>query len=153
VFHNEYIGPQASRDQHGRVFDSLQNQIANNLDTGKRLIVKIDVEGAEWDSLMTAPDAVLDQIDQLPMELHGVNEQRFLDLVRRLKKKFYVVNLHFNNHGCTRQSYPLPSWVYQVLLVSKRIGILDPSATTPPHISPFNAPDSTFHPDCQLPPS
>ena len=89
------------RDEDGRVFDTLQNHIAKNLDTGKRLIVKIDVEGAEWDSLLVTPDTVLDQIDQMPMELHGVNERRFLEVVRRLKQKFYLVNLNFNNSACT----------------------------------------------------
>ena len=45
--------------------------------------MKIDVEGAEWDSLMATPDAVLDSIDQLAMELHGVNEGRFISTVFR----------------------------------------------------------------------
>jgi hypothetical protein len=40
--------PSTKSPQDGRVFDTLQNQIAKNLDAGKRLIVKSDVEGAEW---------------------------------------------------------------------------------------------------------
>ncbi len=79
----------------------MANQIARNGDTGRRLLLKIDVEGAEWDSLMATPDAVLDAIEQMPMELHGVDEVRFLELVQRLKTRFYLVNLHFNNFGCT----------------------------------------------------
>jgi hypothetical protein len=150
VFHNECIGPQSRRDESGRVFDTLQNQIAKNLDTGKRLIVKIDVEGAEWDSLLSTPDAVLDQIDQMPMELHGVNERRFLDVIRRLKQKFYLVNLHFNNYSCWRAYWPLPAWAYQVLWVNKRLGILDESAPTPAPVSALNAPDARDLPDCQL---
>jgi hypothetical protein len=153
VFHNECIGPQSGRHEGGRVFDTLPNQIAKNLDTGKRLIVKMDVEGAEWDSLLATPDTVLDQIDQMPMELHGVNERRFLKVVRRLKQKFYVVNLHFNNSSCTGASWPLPAWAYQVLWVNKRLGILDESAPTPAPMSALNAPDAPNIPDCQLPPS
>jgi hypothetical protein len=149
VFHNECIGPRPERDKNQRIFDTLQNQISKNLDMGKRLIVKIDVEGAEWDSLLATPDAVLDQIDQMPMELHGVNERRFLDLVRRLKQIFHLVNLHFNNYSCTPESDPLPAWAYQVLWVNKRIGILDESAPTPAPISPLNAPDAPEFPDCQ----
>jgi hypothetical protein len=151
VFHNECIGPRPERDENQRLFDTLQNQISKNLDTGKRLIVKIDVEGAEWNSLLATPDAVRDQIDQMAMELHGVNEQRFLDVVRLLKQKFYLVNLHFNNSSCTRKSDPLPAWAYQVLWVNKRIGIPDESAPTPAPISALNAPDFPEHPDCQLP--
>jgi hypothetical protein len=152
VFHEECIGPRAERDEDQRVFDTLQNQISRNLDTGKRLIVKIDVEGAEWDSLLATPDTVLDQIEQMPMELHGVDEQRFLDVVRRLKQKFYLVNLHFNNWSCGPESDPLPGWAYQVLWVNKRIGVLDESAPTPAPVSPLNAPDGPGVPDCQLSP-
>ena len=152
VFHQECIGPRAERDEDLRVFDTLPNQISKNLDTGKRLIVKIDVEGAEWDSLLATPDAVLDQIDQMPMELHGVNDERFLQVVRRLKQKFYLVNLHFNNHACSPQSEPLPAWAYQVLWVNKRLGILDESAPTPAPVSGLNAPDGPGIPDCQLSP-
>ena len=101
VFHDECIAPQSGRED-GRVFDSLQNHIARNGDTGKRLIVKIDVEGAEWDSLLATPDTVLDQIDQMPMELHGVEERRIVEVLRKLKQHFYLVNLHFNNFSCAR---------------------------------------------------
>jgi hypothetical protein len=117
---------------------------------GKPLIVKIDVEGAEWDSLLATPDVVLDQIDQMPMELHGVDEQRFLDLIRRLKQKFYLVNLHFHNNTCAVLADPLPARVYQVLWVNKRIGVMDTSAPTPAPLSALNAPDLPSSPDCQL---
>jgi hypothetical protein len=150
VFHNECIGPRPERDEDRRVFDTLQNHISKNRDTGKRLIVKIDVEGAEWDSLLATPDAVFDQIDQMPMELHGANEQRFLNLVRRLKQKFYLVNLHFNNYSCSPQLDPLPAWAYQVLWVNKRIGLLDESAPVPAPVSALNAPDGPGIPDCQV---
>jgi hypothetical protein len=150
VFHDECIGPRADRDDAGRVYDTLQNQLARNLDTGKRLIVKMDIEGAEWDSLLVTPDDVLDQIDQMAMELHGVNEQHYLELVRRLKQKFYLVNLNFNNFACTSRSSPLPAWAFEVLWVNKRIGVLDEAAPAPAPRSTLNAPDNTELPDCQL---
>lgn len=155
VFHNECIGPRTARDSKQRVFDTLQNQIARNNDAGKRLIVKLDIEGAEWESLLVTPDAVLDRIDQMPMELHidpihrGVTNLH-LQVVRRLKQKFYQVNLHFNNSSCTRHLEPLPAWAFQVLWVNKRLGELDESAPTPAPFSALNAPDNTERPDCQL---
>ncbi len=150
AFNNECIGPRPERDTSQRIFDTLEGHISKNLDTGKRLIVKIDVEGAEWDSLLVTPDAVLDQIDQIAMELHGVSEQRFLGVIRRLKQKFYLVNLHFNNYRCSQMLEPLAAWVYQVLLVNKRLGVLDESATKPAPMSELNAPDNLQAPDCQL---
>ena len=160
VFHNQCIGPRPERDKNQRVFDTLENQIFKNHDTGKRLIVKIDVEGAEWDSLLATPDAVLDQIDQMPMELHlphspylraAVVNERHLQVIKKLKQKFYVVNLHFNNDSCTPFSAPLPAWAFQVLLVNKRVGVLDQAAPTPAPMSALNAPDYRGGPDCQPP--
>src|SRR6185436_8242851 len=139
VFHNECIGGRRELI-NSRIFDTLANQIASNGDSGKRLIVKIDVEGAEWDSLMATPDEILGRIDQMPMELHGVNERRFLETLQKLKRTFYVVNLHFNNNACDAKAAPLPAWAYQVLLVNKRIGVLDPAKGTAPS-SPLNKAD------------
>jgi hypothetical protein len=149
VFHDECIAERREK-AFGRLFDTLTSQIARNGDTGKRLIVKIDVEGAEWDALMATPDEVLATIDQLPMELHGVNEAKFVEVVRKLKRNFYLVNLHFNNFSCSPEAAPLPAVAYQVLFVNKRIGVLDASKGTPPP-SPLNAPDRVAPaPDCQL---
>jgi hypothetical protein len=149
VFHDECVGAR-TETVDGQRFDTLPNQIARNHDSASRLIVKIDIEGAEWDSLLATPDAVLDKIEQMPMELHGVDERRFLDLVRRLKTRFYLVNLHFNNFGCTADLAPMPSRAYQVLWVNKRVGVLDPEAPVPAPPSPLNAPDNPELPDCQI---
>jgi hypothetical protein len=149
VFHNECIGP-SSGTIDGRVFGTLAGQIAANGDTGRPMIVKIDVEGAEWGALLATPDAALAGIDQLAMELHGVDDPRYVQVVRKLKRTFHLVNLHFNNATCTRESEPLPAWAYQVLLVNKRLGVLDTSVRPPAPSSRLNAPDVTALPDCQL---
>lgn len=154
VFHDECI---ARRREiiDARTFDTLANQIAQNGDNGKRLIVKIDIEGAEWDSLLAAPDEVLQSIDQLPMELHvprrglAENGEKILSVLDKLKRQFYVVNINFNNHGCSPRAAPLPARAFQVLFVNKRIGVLDPNNGTPPR-SPLNAPDDPKSGDCQL---
>lgn len=152
VFHDECVGARAeTRD--GQPFDTIAAQIARNDDAGKNLLVKIDIEGAEWDSLMATPDAVLDGISQMPMELHGTDEPKFLDVVRRMKRQFHLVNLHFNNHACAAGAAPMRGWAYQVLWVNKRIGALDPNGPSPAPMSPLNAPDGPGLPDCQLAPS
>jgi len=150
-FHDECIGP-GTQTIDARRYDSLANQIARNGDAGRRLIVKMDVEGAEWDSLMATPEHVLAAIDQLPMELHGTSQRRFLDVVLKLKRQFHLVNLHYNNHACSRRVYPLAAWAYQVLWVNKRLSELDPAAPFPAPMSPLNAPDKPEWPDCQTPP-
>ena len=77
-------------------------------------------------------------------------DQRIVDVLRKLKRNFYLVNLHFNNWSCTPKAAPLPAWAYQVLWVNKRIGVLDPAVPIPAPMSPLNAPDSPTWPDCQL---
>jgi hypothetical protein len=149
TLHNSCAGA-ASQTVDGRLFDTLENQISANGDAGKRLFVTMDSEGDEWGALAAAPDAVLERIDQLPVEFHGVNEARFLEIMLRLKQHFHLVNVNFNNYSCTPDAAPLPGWAYQVLLVNKRIGVLDAGAPVPAPRSELNAPDAALTPDCQL---
>ena len=148
VFHAECIGD-AAKTEDGRLFDTMQNQLAKNGDATKRLVVKMDVEGAEWDSLLHAPDATLDRIDQLAIEFHYINDQRYVQTVQRLKQFFYVAHLHFNNWSCARGLDPFPGWAFEVLLVNKRIGVPDPGQPAPP-LSALAARNRRFWPDCQL---
>jgi hypothetical protein len=151
VFHDECVGPAAAAVD-AQPFDTIASQIARNGDAGKRILLKIDVEGAEWDSLMATPDEVLDTFVQMPMELHGTDEAKFVDVIRRLKRQFHLVNLHFNNWACTPDTAPLPAPAFQVLWVNKRDGILDPDVAPPAPMSPLNAPDNPRGPECQLAP-
>ncbi len=149
-FHNECLAPRAMRDRHHRVFDSLQHQFEKNGDAGKRLFVKIDIEGAEWAALLATPDAVLERIDQIPMEMHvfkGVTPLH-LRVVRKLKQFFYVANLHYNNFACNPKMKPLHGTAFEVLLVNKRLGEVDGAAPSPAPMSPLNAPDNPNLPDC-----
>ena len=151
VFHDECVGGHTGYAQ-SRFFDTLENQIRKNPDSvgSRRLIIKMDIEGAEWESLLAAPDELLASIPQLAMEMHGFDDPKILEVLRKLKRNFYLVNLHFNNWSCTSRAAPLPAWAYQVLWVNKRIGIVDPAAPVPAPMSPLNAPDSPTWPDCQL---
>jgi len=150
--HAECVGP-TSETTEGRVFDTISNQIARNGDTGKRLIIKIDVEGAEWDTLLATPDEVLEPIMQLAMELHGTSDARFLEVLQKLKRIFHLVHLHFNNHSCSTDVAPFPAKAYQVLFVNKRVGTV--GAPAPPAVpaQSLDAPDNPEGPDCQLPSS
>jgi len=147
VFHEECVGA-ANKTEEGRLFDSIESQFAKNGHAGQHLVVKMDVEGAEWDSLMAAPDKVLDQIDQLSIELHGVREERFVSVLKRLKQNFYIAHLHFNNYSCQSNLAPMPAWAYEVLFVNKRIGVPDTSGKIDASDS-LDAPNNPNVPDCQ----
>jgi len=149
VFHDECVGDRSDhRGSH--LFDTLENQIRKNGDTGRHLIIKMDIEGAEWDSLLAAPEELLASVPQITMEMHGFDNPKIVKVLRKLKQNFYLVNLHFNNWSCTPKAAPLPAWAYQTHWVNKRIGVLDPAAPLPAPMSPLNAPDSPTSPDCQL---
>ena len=150
VYHDECVGAKEETID-GKLFDTITSQIARNGDARKRLLFKIDVEGAEWDSLLTTPDAVLARMVQIPMEMHGTDEAKFVHVVRRLKRQFHLVNLHFNNHGCRGDIGPFPSYAFQALWVNKEVGELDPAAPSPAPMSPLNQPDRADGGDCQLP--
>ncbi|MBI5543756.1 MAG: hypothetical protein HY901_07720 [Deltaproteobacteria bacterium] len=147
-FHAECIGAEPAQSD-GRVFDTLAQQIAANGDGGKKLVVKMDVEGAEWASLLTAPEEVLADIDQLVVEFHEFDSPKYVQTVRRLKGTFHVVNVHFNNNACSWLTRPFPAWAYEVLLVNKRVGELDPDAPPTVLAQPLNARNIGHLPDCQ----
>ena len=155
-FNEECIGS-TRQDIDGKPFDTLTSQIFRNGDQNRKLVVKMDVEGAEWDSLLHTPDATLRDIDQLVVEFHyvryGLSDK--LLLIRRLKTLFYIVNVHFNNFACRDRLSrlvplsPFPSWAFQVVFVSKRLGTLDPETKKEAFRNPLESPDNPDAPDCQ----
>ena len=148
-FHGECIGPKTGIDKDKRPFETFTKQIEKNNDSGKTLLLKIDVEGAEWDSLAQTSDEVLSKIDQIAIEFHKVNDPKFLTLVKRLKTLFYFAHLHFNNNACSDEFAPFPAWAFQALLVNKKIGVLDAAAPAPKLPHPLDEPDNVNNADCQ----
>jgi hypothetical protein len=108
----------------------------------------MDVEQAEWDSLLATPVEVLDRFAQFTIEFHGTDEVRFLVTVQKLKEVFYVAHVHYNNYACSGGAPPFPADVYEVLFVHKRLADVDRSA--PPTLRhPLDAPNNPDGPDCQ----
>ena len=147
VFHGECVGTGRSV-QDGRPFDTLSSQFAKNGDQGKPLVMKMDVEGAEWDSFLLAPDGVFEQIDQLDVEFHQVEDDKFVAVMQRLKGFFDIAHVHYNNFSCDPGLKPFPSWAFEVLLVSKRIAASDGSPA-PAGPSALDAPNNAKAADCQ----
>jgi hypothetical protein len=146
AFHGECIGP-SRRVEDGRPFDTLENQVRENGDAGTRLVVKMDVEGAEWESFLGASDDLLQRIDQMVVEFHGFDDARVVPAISKLKRFFYVVNLHWNNFACDSGKAPFPSSAYEILFVNKRIGVPDPARQVVP--SRLDQPNNPAWPDCQ----
>jgi len=173
-FHAECLSGERTVDEGNRVFDTFAHQLVRNGDARRRLIVKIDIEGAEWESLAATPDSVLERIDQLTIEFHHPFEaplasvfrrlridqpltprlwmvdDRALNVITRLKRFFHIAHVHFNNYTCTGDLSPLPAWAYEVLFVNRRIGVEDASRSGQAGSArALDAPNNPTAPDCQ----
>jgi hypothetical protein len=148
VFHAECAaGGPVTKD--GRLFDTVESQVAKNGDDARHLVMKLDVEGTEWEALWKMPDAVLQRIEQLDVEFHHNEEERLVALVQRLKLFFYVAHVHFNNYTCDNRMMPFPSSAYEVLFVNKTLAAVDPSGAAG-GLLPLDAPNNPGGPDCQV---
>ena len=146
-FHDECVGAFVTRTGN-RVFDSVVNQITHNGDGGKHIVMKMDVEGAEVDSLLAVPDEQLNLIEQLAIELHKIDRPRSILLLEKLEKTFYVAYAHANNYSCGRAAPPLSSEANELLLVNKRLATVDTKDTSVPS-SPLAVANDPKQPDCQ----
>jgi len=70
------------------------------------LILKMDIEGAEWEVLVSANVNLLARFQQIVIELHGIHnfreDSQFSKIVTSLKKlstNHKIVNIHANNWG------------------------------------------------------
>jgi hypothetical protein len=147
IFHPECVGGVA-RTEDGRPFDTVIGQLQKNGDAARHVVMKMDVEGAEWESLPALTDEALQRIDQLVMELHGVKEQKYVDVVKRLKQFFHVAHLHINNYSCEPGHEPFGGWAYEVLFVNKKLTGIDPSRKEVGEV-PAIAKNNPLGPDCQ----
>ena len=148
VFHPECIGSKKELIDK-REFDTLENQIKKSKESSHGIILKMDIEGAEWDSLLNTPKEVLKNIDQLVIEFHSRDHEKEIKLLKRLNQYFYLVNLHYNNHSCSEHYLPLPSSVYEVLYVNKQIGIVDHNSRKYLDPNPLDMPNNPDFKDCQ----
>ncbi len=147
VFHGECVGTTKSTED-GRPFDTLSDQFATNGHAAAPIVMKIDVEGAEWDSFLLAPDGVFSHIDQIDVEFHHVDDPKYVATMKRLRQFFYIAHVHYNNFSCDATLAPFPSWAFEVLLVNTRIAKADGSPA-PPSPGSLDAPNNPAWPDCQ----
>ena len=67
------------------------------------MILKMDVEGAEWDVLKEISSDILIRFDQMVFEFHDVYNRENYDLIRycleKLNKTHQAIHIHPNNYG------------------------------------------------------
>ena len=82
----------------------------------KNLIMKMDIEGCEWDIFKEATSEVINQFSQIVIEFHGLSfvvyDQRCLSIINVLKKinqSHQSIHVHANATG-------IPLWVGKLVL-------------------------------------
>ncbi len=85
----------------GGAFGSLSEHLRVYVRPEERVFVKMDVEGAEYESLLACSDDEFHRICGLVVELHSVHPDNAyaLPLLQRLDRMFHLVHAHFNNSG------------------------------------------------------
>lgn len=67
----------------------------------KHMILKMDVEGAEWDFLKETSSDILDKFSQMTFELHGMtnieNKKIILEVLKKIQKTHTPIWIHANN--------------------------------------------------------
>lgn len=73
----------------------------NGHSQNKNMILKMDVEGAEWSFLETVNSKVLEQFDQIVLEFHALvqagDSDKKLRMLKKINKTHRLVHLHGNN--------------------------------------------------------
>lgn len=88
---------------------SLEKILEKNhdLESGN-LIMKMDIEGAEWEELRNTPSALLSRFSQITLELHDVckleNRDKILDALQKLNMTHQAVWVHGNNSNWAEEA-------------------------------------------------
>lgn len=72
---------------------TLETHVKRHIGDGE-YVLKMDVEGCEWEVLRTAD---LSRVTQLIIELHDLNTAP-LEVIDRINQEFYLVHIHGNNY-------------------------------------------------------
>ena len=108
-FKKEGLGPDKTEN-----CNTLENHIAQNGDENKKLILKMDVEGAEWDVLLQTPRDTLELFEQVAIEIHWLHSdhpnyngknllkpimEKRTDVLKKLNSLFYLYHVHACNYS------------------------------------------------------
>jgi hypothetical protein len=102
---------------NGDFTTNLGDLLGNN----ENIFVKMDIEGAEFEWLISLDDTIFDRIDQMVIEFHFPNSQRATDVFNKINQRFFLVHFHANNY-CGYKSHnnvSIPN-VFECTYVNKK---------------------------------
>ena len=110
------------------------------------LILKMDVEGAEWDFINTTSSDILNQFTQITFELHRLtdmaNAEKILKALDKLNTTHQLVWIHANNFGHVERAgnIEIPAYVEVTYLNKERYSFKDKECFFPLDIDMPDAP-------------
>ncbi len=80
---------------------SIHDHVVSYGDTSRKMLLKMDVEGAEWEWLAQVPDTEVTLFEQICVELHFGDDPSlygfYTKCLKQLNKHFYLFHVHANN--------------------------------------------------------
>ena len=142
-----------------KLLDTLENFIARNgHENNSNMILKMDVEGAEWNFLETVSSETLNKFDQIVFEFHGIispktpaEMERIINLIDKINATHTLVHLHGNNHGnymYVDNVGNIPFWLELTYLRNETHIFYDDEAILLPIV--FDSPNTPIVPDIPL---
>ena len=139
----------SARNEPDRSVFRLDHHIETNGHIDDDMILKIDVEGAEWEVLDDLDTQLSARFEQIVMEIHSLDKltesdfrARFVRGISRLNSQFNVVHVHANNCGFISNfnGLPIPT-ILEVTLLRKDLGQASPwQSFIPTNLDAANSP-------------
>ena len=131
-------------------YDNLHSYI----DTHKNIFVKMDIEGFEIPWILSLNDEQLQNIKQIAMEFHGINNdswhysyQQKYKAFEKLLNTHYIIHAHGNNHAGKTGNIPD---VIEVTFLNKNCFISPPKLNTEKLPCSLDFPNSSIKPEINL---
>lgn len=101
------------------------HQVSNDPRPGQHNLLKIDIEGGEWNAIDSTDTLILKNYSQIFLELHNLHRvhnsdrlEQYIRVLRKLRKNHYLVSIHGNNWSpySVIRGVPIPDTVEITLL-------------------------------------
>lgn len=101
-FHRFRIGIEAVPSKDKKHLTLQEMILQNHHEKERRMILKMDLEGREWQVFANINPAVLEQFDQIILELYGLFENEENDIIKALEnlnKTHRLIHIHVKNYN------------------------------------------------------
>ena len=153
-FHFQCTGLGSDMDAGDPALKTLPELLKENGHSEERgMILKIDIEGAEWAVLRDLEEDILRQFSQIVFEFHDLvrpeKEEIIVQAMEKLNRTHQLVHLHANNYGTYLQvgGMVLPELLEGTYLLREEYRFEECGERVP---SPLDAPNCVYLPDIFL---